>query len=696
MAKPTIFLIGEVSSGKSSFLNSFAGGYISNSSIQRETFNPLWYQFSTAGKEENITKITAELEERHKQNEIYREKIQELKEEQISSLDYVCDDTNSIPVRHNLDDINIIDFPGLNDSDDKTNKFLKAIENRIHQADLLIYITEATSAFVSSSETMMFRNITKMVERCKAAGQFVDIIILVNKFDNVNDDDLNKIYQRISSKILVSQDKIFRCSSHKLFIRTIILNKLNVLIPKHGLKEITKILQNSNVSISKNIKDNLQKDSILKYDDISFAEDLEDNGQDQTAINNCGDWDNVLNYIKLFQQEIPINRLLTLESFFDIWIDKISKYYQTLLGEENQDYIINFYKEMEEMHRRLQQFDTDQNIFNKKIMILLQKIDTIFSKTINCIHFELLKMMVQYISTNSDRELINHIAKYVYNSKYLQLSTHVYVFYIMYASIDVDILFKWLIKILANSEVYGNIKTNHISINSKQIFKSFSKSTKIVILDHKSWFIHNLINSENTLPIEVIRLLKLSLTPIIYLREYERMNMIPYELLKMIDSDYRMKFRFIINNSKKPSSCLEHTMFNLNDSTVDAFVRTYNADKKLFPVCNTEHELEDFSDSESDSESDKEESQQPFETVQSTVVSPDISNLDIVIETPILKEVKEVTAQSDYVEVEDESNPTNNLSTSQVFESPINNPVFNPFFGHGLQHYFTSAINKTA
>ena len=176
MSKPTIFLIGEVSSGKSSFLNSFAGGYISNSSIQRETFNPLWYQFSSTGKEDHVTGITLQLEHKHKQNELFRERIQDLKEEEISSLDHICDDDNPLPIRYNLEDLNIIDFPGINDSDDKTNKFLKAIENRIHQADLLIYITEATSAFVSSSEILVFQNIIKMINRCKNNGQFIDVI----------------------------------------------------------------------------------------------------------------------------------------------------------------------------------------------------------------------------------------------------------------------------------------------------------------------------------------------------------------------------------------------------------------------------------------------------------------------------------------------------------------------------------------
>jgi ribosome biogenesis GTPase A len=38
----TVFITGEVNSGKSSFINAFSGGFVANASKQRETFNPMW------------------------------------------------------------------------------------------------------------------------------------------------------------------------------------------------------------------------------------------------------------------------------------------------------------------------------------------------------------------------------------------------------------------------------------------------------------------------------------------------------------------------------------------------------------------------------------------------------------------------------------------------------------------------------
>jgi GTPase SAR1 family protein len=62
MGKLSIFVFGEVSSGKSSFINSIAGGYVCNASLQRETFQPTIFYFSNNGSKtifESIRKRTS-------------------------------------------------------------------------------------------------------------------------------------------------------------------------------------------------------------------------------------------------------------------------------------------------------------------------------------------------------------------------------------------------------------------------------------------------------------------------------------------------------------------------------------------------------------------------------------------------------------------------------------------------------------
>jgi hypothetical protein len=66
--------------GKSSFLNALAGGVVSTTSLRRETFNPIWYQFSPQGSEANLRYVSEELERVHQQNEANRAGIAKRRE----------------------------------------------------------------------------------------------------------------------------------------------------------------------------------------------------------------------------------------------------------------------------------------------------------------------------------------------------------------------------------------------------------------------------------------------------------------------------------------------------------------------------------------------------------------------------------------------------------------------------------------
>lgn len=83
MEPKTIFLIGEVSCGKSSLLNALANGLISCTSLQRETFNPTLYHISKKGTYENIITLKDKLESQHNENEKMRENINNIEKKYI-------------------------------------------------------------------------------------------------------------------------------------------------------------------------------------------------------------------------------------------------------------------------------------------------------------------------------------------------------------------------------------------------------------------------------------------------------------------------------------------------------------------------------------------------------------------------------------------------------------------------------------
>lgn len=164
MSTFTIGLIGEVSSGKSSLINAIAGGFISNVSLQRETFHPEWFKFSNSGSEKNIKIIAKELDKKHKENQSKRLIISELKNSDIYELQRTCNKNKQLPNRIQIPDkFNIIDFPGINDAEDKEDLFLGAIKQHIKKIDLLIYITSADKAFVSKSEIDGFNKIQEII-----------------------------------------------------------------------------------------------------------------------------------------------------------------------------------------------------------------------------------------------------------------------------------------------------------------------------------------------------------------------------------------------------------------------------------------------------------------------------------------------------------------------------------------------------
>ena len=90
MEHRTIIFAGRVSSGKSSIINALCGGFVSNVSLLRETFNPIYYQIGLNGGDSQIKKIGDDLLKDRVGNDV-KEKIEELKEEEISTIKRKCD-----------------------------------------------------------------------------------------------------------------------------------------------------------------------------------------------------------------------------------------------------------------------------------------------------------------------------------------------------------------------------------------------------------------------------------------------------------------------------------------------------------------------------------------------------------------------------------------------------------------------------
>jgi len=185
MSKIKITVAGKVSAGKSSFINTFhyticdyknTWTPICSVSLQRETF--VATEYILEGKINNNIKFLDS-------SEIRKTKLPELTLKKIETG----------MVKGNI--YSISDFPGIDDSNDNRKCFEFLLEN---MGDITIFVAAADRPFVDKSECEYFEKLCKKSEELNKSGIYNKIIILINKFDYADDNDLDEMYNAVVYK----------------------------------------------------------------------------------------------------------------------------------------------------------------------------------------------------------------------------------------------------------------------------------------------------------------------------------------------------------------------------------------------------------------------------------------------------------------------------------------------------------------
>lgn len=295
-------VIGRVSSGKSSFINSLTNAFVSCVSLNRETFNPILYKLSTNGAQKDAYTISERLLEKHKSNQKEREslsiktdnqKLLDQMETKYTNIDYSMQD---IPLSNIFDyDIDLYDFPGIADAEDNHNLFEKAIENLISIMDIVLFVVDSTRAFIDKEELEKFNKIQKLIEKnINEHSKYTWLGIIINKYDDINDDEVKEIYDKIQNKIKCNN--IYRYSSHCVF--TTKISKYGIYIPEFMIKEFKKILDHSSIIITEELTEQL---SVFNNNNQYFPPTL---FKYNKMVNNLldkykifGDWDDLIGTI---------------------------------------------------------------------------------------------------------------------------------------------------------------------------------------------------------------------------------------------------------------------------------------------------------------------------------------------------------------------------------------------------------------
>jgi len=144
-----------------------------------------------------------------------------------------------------------MDYPGIDDATDTKKIFMRVFENNFNNADIVVYVTDATTAFRDASEVESFNKIKQTIDNFNSNGEYIDLIILANKFDD-EDEDLEQIFSEIATKTKIHTDKIFKFSSHKTLIMNIIVHQTDLYVPTNDKikKELQKIMKNTCITLS--------------------------------------------------------------------------------------------------------------------------------------------------------------------------------------------------------------------------------------------------------------------------------------------------------------------------------------------------------------------------------------------------------------------------------------------------------------
>lgn len=182
MSKLNIAVIGEVSVGKSSFINSFVNKPISTVSLRRETFVPIKFIFEGNTSEVQFKNSMVENEKFRKEGNLPELKLKELKVGKY--LDYF----NSIT-----------DYPGLNDSNDNRD-ILGFLIDKLPEYDVVIFVTKAERAFVSQSEYDLWMRLAAAVEKSNELGNYCKLLCVVAQYYHYEEELEEIVKENIEKK----------------------------------------------------------------------------------------------------------------------------------------------------------------------------------------------------------------------------------------------------------------------------------------------------------------------------------------------------------------------------------------------------------------------------------------------------------------------------------------------------------------
>jgi len=464
--QPTINfgIIGCVSSGKSTLLNSLFCDTYSDMKIKRTTMIPQVYQCDP-----KIDKSKSYAKEIRKQNEEINKKIIEQTENKKALTIEDCYEKvykvspieNFIKLPSNIN-VAIFDIPGLNDSQTKDTYF-KYLDQNFYKFDYILFVIDIQSALNTSDEMSILQLIKKNISDIKMKyNKDIKLLIVCNKCDNMelnktknelimDEPELEEMYEQIvktlKNELTTLKYDIIKYSAEDTYV-------YRLLSVGHSLddKYIDRLGNNELGKIQwKKLKEKSTPDELLKLlrDKIDVKERLKCTGYEgliekiNKSISSIPDillskvniiedlilkkekelnkvntiFDNIYSYIKeikLISKETDINKILT--NIKDFWHNILFNtfHFNNITSENHTNIKKNYYETLTKHQTKYGEVKFNNyinNFIEKETIYFVSNLDNIIT---NSYSFEKVIETLTNIFENESELPIDKIVKCIY------------------------------------------------------------------------------------------------------------------------------------------------------------------------------------------------------------------------------------------------------------------------------------------
>lgn len=253
-----IGFIGSVSVGKTTIINSLIGDFLGNTNLKRTTYKP--FQFIKTEKEYSSCLYS---------HEIMKE-IDDInsKTSNSSALNEYpfYNDRWGTKINSVYNGLSIIDFPGLFDAKESSNKMEDLFLSHLNNLNFVFYILDSNQCLNNKYEKDF---INKLITNIKNSDYYIELNIIFNKYDE--DDD--EVLELINEAILTIKEefdyspKFFILSGRKLMVKEIIIkNRKFDTIP---INIVTKVF---NIYFGKSKSKKIINANYISLDDFTEIE----------------------------------------------------------------------------------------------------------------------------------------------------------------------------------------------------------------------------------------------------------------------------------------------------------------------------------------------------------------------------------------------------------------------------------------